>query len=81
MGLAAMSLGAGREKTTDAIDPGVGFVLEKKVGDAVAKGEPLVTIHFNDAARLDEVKRRVGLAYQVGPSARPSRPLIIERLT
>ncbi len=81
MGLAAMSLGAGREKTTDVIDPGVGFVLEKKVGDAVAKGEPLVTVHYNEPARLEDVKRRVVAAYAIGAVAGPSRPLIIERLT
>ncbi len=81
MGLAAMSLGAGREKTTDLIDPAVGFVLEKKVGDPVVKGEPLVTIHFNSEAKLEEVKRRVSAAYGVGATAPAPRPLIIERLT
>ncbi len=81
MGLAAMSLGAGREKTTDVIDPAVGFVLEKKVGDPVLEGEPLVTIHFNADRALEEVKRRVRSAYGIGPVAAPARPLIIERLT
>jgi pyrimidine-nucleoside phosphorylase len=81
MGLAAMALGAGREKTSDRVDPAVGFVLEKKVGDPVSKGEPLVTIHFNDAAKLDAVKARVIAAYGIGPVAPPARPLIIERLT
>jgi pyrimidine-nucleoside phosphorylase len=76
-----MALGAGREKTSDRVDPAVGFVLEKKVGDPVSKGEPLVTIHFNDAAKLDAVKARVIAAYGIGPVAPPARPLIIERLT
>jgi len=81
MGLAAMSLGAGREKTTDVIDPGVGFVLEKKVGDRVSIGEPLVTIHFNDEARVPDVKRRIVGAYGIGAAAPQQRALIIERLT
>lgn len=81
MGLAAMALGAGREKTTDVIDFAVGFVLEKKVGDLVQQGEPLVTIHFNDDSRLDDVKRRVTAAYGLGPVAPLPRPLIIERLS
>ncbi len=81
MGLAAMSLGAGREKTTDVIDPGVGFVLDKKVGDAVSAGEPLVTIHYNDDRKLDDVKARVLQAYGLGPSAPTNEPLILERLT
>ncbi len=80
LGLAAMSLGAGRETTTGVIDAAVGFVLEKKAGDAVRKGEPLLTIHFNDDARLDDVKKRVLAAYALGAAKPAPRPLIIERL-
>ncbi|GMU60470.1 MAG: pyrimidine-nucleoside phosphorylase [Myxococcaceae bacterium] len=80
VGLAAMALGAGRAKTTDAIDPAVGFVLEKKVGARVQAGEALVTVHYNDASRLDEVKARVTKAWRLGEAAPAARPLILERL-
>ncbi len=80
IGLAAMSLGAGREKTTDIINPGVGFLLEKKVGDAVKVGEPLVTVHYDDAARLTDVKARVLKAYHVAATAPAKRPMVLERL-
>ncbi len=80
VGLAAMALGAGRERTDSVIDPAVGFVLEKKVGDAVAPGEPLVTVHYNDAAKLDAVKARVAAAYRIGPERPAPRPLVLERL-
>ncbi|MCA3013156.1 MAG: thymidine phosphorylase, partial [Myxococcaceae bacterium] len=80
IGLAAMALGAGREKTSDVIDPAVGFVLERKVGDAVAPGEALVTAHVNDDRRLDEVIARVRRAYALGEAAPPPRPLVLERL-
>jgi pyrimidine-nucleoside phosphorylase len=81
VGLAAMSLGAGRAKTTDAVDPAVGFVLEKKVGDVVRAGEPLVTIHYNDDTRLEEVKARLTQAWHLGEAAPARRRLILERLT
>ena len=81
VGLAAMSLGAGRAKTTDVIDPAVGFVLHKKVGDAVKSGEPLLTIHYNDGAKLSEVTARVTKAWHVGDAAPAKRPLVLERLT
>ena len=47
----------------------------------MVKGEPLVTIHFNAEAKLEDVKRRVSAAYSVGATAPAARPLIIERLT
>ncbi|MEW6432914.1 MAG: thymidine phosphorylase [Myxococcota bacterium] len=81
VGLAAMSLGAGRAKTTDVIDPAVGFVLHKKLGDAVQAGEALLTIHYNDASRLAEVTTRVVKAWQIGDAAPAKRPLVLERLT
>jgi pyrimidine-nucleoside phosphorylase len=47
IGHSAMLLGAGRQKITDSIDPAVGVVLNKKVGDKVEKGEVLAYVHTN----------------------------------
>jgi pyrimidine-nucleoside phosphorylase len=80
VGLAAMALGAGRERTDSVIDPGVGFLLRKKVGDRVRAGEPLVQVHYNDDGKLEEVKRRVLAAYRVGSAAPAPRPLVLQRL-
>jgi len=76
VGTAAMLLGAGRETVESSIDPGVGFVLGKKVGDAVAAGEPLATVHVNDRRRLDEALAMLRRAIRVGPEAPPPRPLV-----
>jgi pyrimidine-nucleoside phosphorylase len=80
LGLAAMTLGAGRAKASDVIDPAVGFLLDKKVGDAVKVGEPLLQLHVNDEARVKEVTDRVLAAYSIGPVAPPKRALVLERL-
>ncbi len=80
IGLAAMMLGAGRAKSSDVIDPAVGFMLEKKVGDTVKKGEALVTMHVNDDARVKEVTERVIAAYALGAKAPAQRPLVLERI-
>lgn len=45
IGVAAMQLGAGRATKEDEIDLAVGLILEKKIGDYVAKGDTLVTLH------------------------------------
>ncbi|WP_068503127.1 pyrimidine-nucleoside phosphorylase [Paenibacillus kribbensis] len=56
IGTAAMLLGAGRATKESEIDLAVGLMLNKKVGDAVQKGESLVTIHANreDVAQVLE---------------------------
>ena len=76
VGTAAMLLGAGRETVDSRIDPGVGFVLRKKVGDAVAAGESLATVHVNDRRRLDEALAMLRRAIHVGPETPPPRPLV-----
>lgn len=58
IGVAALMLGAGRVTKDSVIDLAVGLVLNKKVGDDVAVGESLVTIHTNDEA-IHEVKNKL----------------------
>lgn len=57
IGVAAMLLGAGRATKDDEIDLAVGIVLNKKIGDAVQKGEPLAIIHSN----TENVERSLSL--------------------
>jgi thymidine phosphorylase len=70
-------LGGGREKKEDLIDPAVGLILHKKVGDPVRQGEPLCTIRYNSDARLADARNLLQEAYRVAekpPGAK--RPLI-----
>ncbi|HYO57936.1 thymidine phosphorylase [Archangium sp.] len=80
VGLAAVVLGAGRQRVDSVIDPAVGFTLVRKEGEAVKAGEPVVRVHYNDPAPLEEVKARLVAAYHFGPQAPAPRPLVIERL-
>ena len=45
LGLHCVRLGGGRMKTSDKVDFAVGFIMNKKIGDPVKKGETLMTIH------------------------------------
>jgi pyrimidine-nucleoside phosphorylase len=47
IGLASMKLGGGRETKEDIIDPMVGIVLEKKVGEHVKTGDVLAKVYAN----------------------------------
>ena len=48
LGNTAQAMGAGRRTKEDVIDPSVGFVLHKRIGDPVAEGEPLATLYAKD---------------------------------
>lgn len=77
IGTACVILGGGRERKEDSVDPAVGIVLHKKVGDRVATGEPLATIYYNaeaKAARARQLIEENCVVADVSPSA--SRPLI-----
>ncbi|HET7747092.1 MAG TPA: thymidine phosphorylase [Vicinamibacteria bacterium] len=76
IGHAAMLLGAGRETVDSRVDPAVGVVLNKKVGDLVVEGESLATVHANDTAHLEQAIRQVREACRVGREAPPAQPLV-----
>jgi thymidine phosphorylase len=78
VGHAGMLLGAGRETVESAIDPAVGIVLHKKVGDLVVHGEPLLTLHVNDRSRLEAATALLRTAVKLGPEAPPAAPLVRE---
>jgi pyrimidine-nucleoside phosphorylase len=79
-GLACVALGGGREKKEDKIDPAVGLEFHKRIGDAVKRGEPLFTIHYNADARLEEARRLVETAYRIEPEKPKVMPPLIYRV-
>jgi pyrimidine-nucleoside phosphorylase len=77
IGTACVILGGGRERKEDSVDPSVGIVLHKKVGDRVAAGEPLATIYYNAEAQAARARHLIEASCSVTDAA-PSkeRPLI-----
>ena len=76
-GVACVILGGGRERKEDSVDPSVGFVLHKKVGDKVAQGESLCTVHYNSESRAARAQALLEASFQIG-DAPPTklRPLV-----
>jgi thymidine phosphorylase len=62
IGLALVELGGGRKVKTDKIDFGVGFCFHKRIGDAVKKGEAILTIYHND--NQTEVVKKIDQQFQ-----------------
>ncbi len=71
IGHAAMLVGAGREKITDTINPRVGVVLNKKVGDYVNENETLATLYSdgnNEKEAIEMIKKAYSYAdFEIEP--------------
>jgi len=81
IGYAVISLGGGRKQASDAIHFGVGFEHPKRIGDRIEKGEPLMIMHYNEAAQAAEAERMVQNAYDIQPESVAAKPqLITERI-
>jgi len=81
IGTASVILGGGREKKEDSIDPAVGIVLHKKIGDKVDAGEPLCRIHYNTESRANEAKRLLDRSYEIVETPPAPQPLVLRIIT
>jgi len=67
LGLASMSLGAGRKTKDETIDHSIGIILKKKVGDKVKEGEPLALFYSDgDPEKIEQAKEKFLGAYRIG---------------
>ncbi len=80
LGLAVVGLGGGRRVETDRIDPAVGFTNMVGLGDQIAQGAPLCTVHAATEDAAEEAALAVQAAITIGDVPTPG-PLIIERIT
>jgi pyrimidine-nucleoside phosphorylase len=78
LGYILNDLGGRRARKEDQIDPSVGIVLEAKVGDRVAAGEPLLYIHAASQADAERVAPRLLDAYTIGDAEVAPAGLIYE---
>ncbi len=81
IGRAVVILGGGRAKTDDKVDFAVGISGIVKIGEAIQHGQPTMTVHANDAARLDEALKLLDGAVTISPHAVTPPPLILETIT
>lgn len=80
IGLGAMKLGAGRATKEDSIDPDVGIILKKKVGNKVHIGDTLAVL-YNNLDNIEEIKKEVLEAFTISSEIVPERPIIYEIIT
>jgi pyrimidine-nucleoside phosphorylase len=80
VGTACVILGGGRERKEDSVDPAVGIVLHKKVGDRVAAGEPVATIYYNAEAKATRARQLIEASYVVTDAAPSTKRPLIHRI-
>ena len=76
IGTACVILGGGRERKEDSVDPAVGIILHKKVGDRVNAGEVLATIHCNAEARGEQAWQMIAASIAISEAPSAKRPLV-----
>jgi len=79
MGIAGVMLGGGRFTKDDVVDPAVGIVLHKKVGDPVSAGEVLCTVHYNSVERFAAAEPVITAAYSIG-AQKPSPRVLVRKV-
>jgi pyrimidine-nucleoside phosphorylase/thymidine phosphorylase len=80
VGTACVILGGGRERKESDVDPAVGIVLHKKVGDRVDEDESIATIYYNAEAKASRARQLIEASYVVADTAPSTRRPLVHRI-
>ncbi len=81
VGMAAWRLGAGRARKEDPVQAGAGVEIHAKPGEQVRAGQPLLTLHTDDADRIERALASLEGGVELAESASYTPgPLVIDRV-
>jgi len=80
VGLAVWRLGAGRSAPGEQVQFGAGLRIHRREGEPVTAGEPLLTLYTDTPERFAAAVAELDGAVDIGDTAPPPRPLIIDRI-
>jgi pyrimidine-nucleoside phosphorylase len=82
VGVTSKILGAGGKTKDEPIDRSIGIYLNKKVGDAVDKGEPIAVLYSDgDNDKINTARTRLLNAYTLGPAQLDAPRLFYARVS
>lgn len=81
IGIAAMTLGAGRASKEEKIDHTAGIILNRKTGDYVKKGDTVATLYTNCEKKAEEAEHIFSKALIIEEAPIREKPLIYERIS
>ncbi len=79
VGLAVVSLGGGRARPQDDVDPVVGFTSLAELGDEVHASRPLGIVHARTQMQAEAATEALRKAYRVGDARPAGRAPVVER--
>ncbi len=80
LGMAALSLGAGRLRVIDPIDHNAGFQVHKKISDEIKTGDLLFTIYGENSSRFENAEVMLLSATSISLQKKQSPSLIASRI-
>ncbi len=78
MGELVVGIGGGRRAVEDAIDPRVGLMMRRRIGDPVKAGDVIAELHL--AREEASAVERLAACFTVADGGVPVPPLVIERV-
>jgi thymidine phosphorylase len=80
VGRAGVTLGAGRSRLDDVVDPGVGIMVLRSPGDRVSGGEAIFEVHHRQARGLEAAVALLRQSIQVADVSPAPRPVVVDRV-
>jgi pyrimidine-nucleoside phosphorylase len=78
LGDLVVDIGGGRRSKEDDVDPSVGIMVRRRLGDEVTRGDLLAELHLQ---REDEaVLTRAAACFEIGDAGLDPPPLVVERI-
>ena len=78
IGISVVSLGGGRLRPQDVIDPSVGLSQLVLPGEHVEAGQPLARVHASNPFKAEQAAKAVLAAYEIAEQAESTLPLIVQ---
>ena len=74
------SIGGGRVRIEDVIDPTVGFIAECKIGDQVNRGDVIGVVYCADQAKAQEAVARIQASYEIAGEPVAERQKLVKEV-
>jgi pyrimidine-nucleoside phosphorylase len=81
IGRCALLLGAGRAKKEDTIDPSVGLILNKRIGDKIEFNEPIATIYSASTDKIESASEALLSSIEISDYKPTEQKLIWDVVT
>jgi pyrimidine-nucleoside phosphorylase len=81
IGRLIVDMGGGRKTKDDTIDPLIGFIFYKKMGEKVSEGEPIAEIHARDDAQAERASAKLKEYIRLNPDKVGAPELVKKRLS